>query len=712
MSNTSVTKDTFTCVALFKYEPKAPDELHLIKKDRLIRCKVSEKGWFTGFSVRLSKEGVFPDNFVKKVGESGDEPVYTKPSSTTNPIPPSKTEKPKPPSKFSASTKINPTTKNQKIYQAKFAYNADNPDELNLKKHDKIIFIEEVEDGWARGKVVNGDGKEGLYPTNFVEISEEVKELEQSKKGSSIKISPFDVKSSINRNSNSPFNDLLSNTSNTSSSNNFPISSKPMCVATFAYNGTQQDELSFKKGDRIILLSKDAGDPGWWKGSLNGKEGVFPDNFVKEDVGRKTVADISTRSNHPSGGLRVTAARSPTSNAPTISSATVTNENSSSGLTSQPSVIKDNFNKATRPKGPAGKRPPNRNNRPKASDKDDGSDDLWNSGKQDNKDQTEQNKSSEVLPNTQKSINVNLNDSDDEGLKNAPLAQSRVSIGERMQKISGNNPMSAAFADKAFHEKIKQRREATQQQVGSNDKDSDNNGKGDKPKECTKPSWMDRANKKASNNKDTLLLNGTISGSVSMSAKKRENNNPSPVNSNTSPESVKEKSNFLNKPLGAKSTTSQSIKQRAQMFGAKPANNNPSGNNNNPSSISITNSNLQPQEIMNNNNLNTSPVPRTSVKPSSLLPVNNKSIISGNHNVTTPSDVKRQSLATSPISPVQRNNNNKDVVFDDNKKDWTNLELYNLIKSQQKTITKLEKSLEGALDRISVLEKSSSRNYV
>jgi hypothetical protein len=31
----------------------------------------------------------------------------------------------------------------------------------------------------------------------------------------------------------------------------------------------------------MAFSSKDAEDPGWWKGELNGKVGVFPDNFVE-----------------------------------------------------------------------------------------------------------------------------------------------------------------------------------------------------------------------------------------------------------------------------------------------------------------------------------------------------------------------------------------------------------------------------------------------
>lgn len=54
-----------------------------------------------------------------------------------------------------------------------------------------------------------------------------------------------------------------------------------MCIALFPYEAKHEDELSLKENDMIILLSTDLPDKGWWKGQLNGKIGVFPDNFVR-----------------------------------------------------------------------------------------------------------------------------------------------------------------------------------------------------------------------------------------------------------------------------------------------------------------------------------------------------------------------------------------------------------------------------------------------
>ncbi|KAG8512055.1 CD2-associated protein, partial [Galemys pyrenaicus] len=58
------------------------------------------------------------------------------------------------------------------------------------------------------------------------------------------------------------------------------IKVKEYCKTLIAYDGTNEDELSFKEGEIIHLISKETGRSGWWKGELNGKEGVFPENFA------------------------------------------------------------------------------------------------------------------------------------------------------------------------------------------------------------------------------------------------------------------------------------------------------------------------------------------------------------------------------------------------------------------------------------------------
>ena len=53
------------------------------------------------------------------------------------------------------------------------------------------------------------------------------------------------------------------------------------CEVLFPYKSVNEDELDLVPGQVIRIISRDLEDPGWWKGSFNGKVGVFPDNFVK-----------------------------------------------------------------------------------------------------------------------------------------------------------------------------------------------------------------------------------------------------------------------------------------------------------------------------------------------------------------------------------------------------------------------------------------------
>jgi len=51
-------------------------------------------------------------------------------------------------------------------------------------------------------------------------------------------------------------------------------------MTIYAYEATEENELTFGEGEMIYLLEKD--DSGWWKGrNKSGVEGVFPSNFVE-----------------------------------------------------------------------------------------------------------------------------------------------------------------------------------------------------------------------------------------------------------------------------------------------------------------------------------------------------------------------------------------------------------------------------------------------
>lgn len=53
--------------------------------------------------------------------------------------------------------------------------------------------------------------------------------------------------------------------------------------ARFNFQQTNEDELTFTKGEIIGVTRQEEG--GWWEGTLNGKTGWFPSNYVREVKG-------------------------------------------------------------------------------------------------------------------------------------------------------------------------------------------------------------------------------------------------------------------------------------------------------------------------------------------------------------------------------------------------------------------------------------------
>ncbi|XP_060732193.1 rho guanine nucleotide exchange factor 7a isoform X2 [Tachysurus vachellii] len=74
--------------------------------------------------------------------------------------------------------------------------------------------------------------------------------------------------------------------------------------ARFNFQQTNEDELSFTKGDIITVTRTEEG--GWWEGNLNGRTGWFPSNYVRE-VKDKQVSPKSGTLKSPPKGFDTTA---------------------------------------------------------------------------------------------------------------------------------------------------------------------------------------------------------------------------------------------------------------------------------------------------------------------------------------------------------------------------------------------------------------------
>ena len=56
------------------------------------------------------------------------------------------------------------------------------------------------------------------------------------------------------------------------------VSKKRRAKVTYSYTAENEDELSLEPGQVVEVLNEE--EEGWWRGSIGGREGVFPSNFV------------------------------------------------------------------------------------------------------------------------------------------------------------------------------------------------------------------------------------------------------------------------------------------------------------------------------------------------------------------------------------------------------------------------------------------------
>uniref|UniRef100_H2V575 Osteoclast-stimulating factor 1 n=1 Tax=Takifugu rubripes TaxID=31033 RepID=H2V575_TAKRU len=225
-----------------------------------------------------------------------------------------------------------PASKKPKKRQCKvlFEYNPVNEDELELKVGDIVDILEEVEEGWWSGSY---NGKSGVFPSNFVKELDAAGDEQESNSTAADEADGSNMDGSSTPTSPPPasgngvitqpkkvrgigFGDIFSEGSlklkvrlpspDTEEKKERPIPSLPStakpalpnmtdpqrtegdsrskakeyCRATFTYDATNEDELNLKEGDIVHILSKDTGEPGWWRGEIGGRQGIFPDNFV------------------------------------------------------------------------------------------------------------------------------------------------------------------------------------------------------------------------------------------------------------------------------------------------------------------------------------------------------------------------------------------------------------------------------------------------
>ncbi|XP_047458161.1 intersectin-1 isoform X5 [Mugil cephalus] len=208
-------------VAMYTYESNEQGDLSFQQGD-IVMVTRKEGDWWTGMVG--GKTGVFPSNYVKPRDSASES--------------------------LGPAGKTGSLGKKPEIAQVIAPYSATGAEQLTLAPGQLILIRKKNPGGWWEGEL-QARGKKrqiGWFPANYVKL-------------------------------------LSPSTSKTTPTEPTPPKLTPVSTALcqvigmYDYVAQNDDELAFQKGQVITVLNKD--DCDWWKGELNGREGLFPSNYVK-----------------------------------------------------------------------------------------------------------------------------------------------------------------------------------------------------------------------------------------------------------------------------------------------------------------------------------------------------------------------------------------------------------------------------------------------
>eukprot|EP00093_Oithona_nana_P004967 04967.XXX_31418_20456_1 [CDS] Oithona nana genome sequencing. len=271
------------CRVLFSYQPQHEDELELKMEDVVDFVAEVEDGWWKG-KLR-GRVGVFPSNFVEMIknhanvnNEDAEQTVQDK---------------------NKRNEKLKSVERTQRPPSSKISNLIHDAESKGKKKSLSNLFK-----GRSRKSSINEDENE-----NSENLGSSLPFLSGSKnKSSSEKAENRDRSKSENETPNTGIEhphqyagiNKISRSAQTSVDVGLPsiwkknqfcsidhfatlfsFAVKEQCIVLFPYNAVNDDELTLEEGQLINIVSKDVEDKGWWKGEIDGKVGVFPDNFVR-----------------------------------------------------------------------------------------------------------------------------------------------------------------------------------------------------------------------------------------------------------------------------------------------------------------------------------------------------------------------------------------------------------------------------------------------
>lgn len=240
--------DVCYVVAKYDYEHQGPQELDLRKNERYVLLDDSKHWWKVQNS--RNQAGYVPSNYVKKEKPSLFDSIKKK-VGTSIAVKKGSGSKTLPSNNSPSRTVESPNMARRAaadpseaigIAVVKYNYQAQQPDELSLVKGSRILILEKSNDGWWRGQSSNITG---WFPSNY---TQEEGDLDDTMHTYAMAENVLDI-----------------------------------VVALYSFSSSNEQELSFEKGDRLEILDRPPSDPEWYKArNSQGQVGLVPRNYLQE----------------------------------------------------------------------------------------------------------------------------------------------------------------------------------------------------------------------------------------------------------------------------------------------------------------------------------------------------------------------------------------------------------------------------------------------
>uniref|UniRef100_A0A7N8WIZ8 Intersectin 1 (SH3 domain protein) n=1 Tax=Mastacembelus armatus TaxID=205130 RepID=A0A7N8WIZ8_9TELE len=255
--------------ALYPWRAKKDNHLNF-NKNEIITVLEQQDMWWLG-ELQTGQRGWFPKSYVKLISATMTTPAGNTARSKNTSL---------------EYQTAHPMEKDHQ-YVAMYTYESSEQGDLSFQQGD-IVMVTRKEGDWWTGMV---GSKTGVFPSNYVKLRDSASDViaPYSATGAEqLTLAPGQLILIRKKNPGGWWEGELQARGKKRQIGWFPANyvkllspSTTLCqvIGMYDYVAQNDDELAFQKGQVITVLNKD--DCDWWKGELNGREGLFPSNYVK-----------------------------------------------------------------------------------------------------------------------------------------------------------------------------------------------------------------------------------------------------------------------------------------------------------------------------------------------------------------------------------------------------------------------------------------------